>query len=414
MSNVTVVEEPPGGSGEPDIDDEIAEIAGLLNAQHGRLVGLVTRALETDGWQAHGIHSPAQWLAWKAGLSPHRAREIVRCAERRRELPEVNAALDRGELAVDQVVALMRAPAWADAHVADFATSLTVAQLRKTITKQFFDEGPEPASSESAVDSDRLSTGPDGSGRWRISGEGDLARGAIIEAALAEAKDSLFERGQTDATWFDALVEISERSLDAVESSARRDRFRTWIHLDANTTSAATTAGWPIPPSVRDQLLCDGVVQPVWEREGVPFNVGRSQRIVPDRTRRIIERRDQGCRVPGCTNGRYLDIHHIIHWLQGGPTDTWNLLCLCRKHHRLHHQGLLGISGNADEASGVTFTDHLGRPIAACGRPKIPDRAPPKPAGAYEHPSGERMDYGYFQGWVHPEILRARRNRNRQ
>lgn len=403
----------PGVVDGPDFDSELAEIAGVLNAQHSRLVALVGRALETDGWRAADIHSPTQWLAWKAGLSPHRAKEIVRCAERRSEFPRVSAVFDRGELAVDQVVAVMNAPAWADEHLAEFATVTTVSQLRKTMTAQFFDEGPESAPVEPADEEpDRLATSVDESGRWRIGGSGDVARGSIVDAALAEAKDALFGRGNTDATWFDALVEISERSLDGV-TPARRDRYRTWIHLDAETGRAGTTAGRRIPDSVRDHILCDGIVQPVWEHDGVPFNVGRSQRIVPDRTRRIIERRDQGCRVPGCTNRRFVEIHHIIHWINGGTTDTSNLISLCGKHHRSHHRDRLGITGNADDENDITFTDRLGRVIERCGRPKIPDRPPDDPDGTYEHASGERLDYGYFTGWVHPDVSRARRSRHR-
>jgi len=173
------------------------------------------------------------------------------------------------------------------------------------------------------------------------SGSGDVARGSIVDAALTEAKDALFERGDTDATRFDALVQISERSLDGV-TAARSDRYRTWIHLDADSTSAATTAGWPLPRSVRDRILCDGFVQPVWERDGVPFNVGRSQRIVPDRTRRVTERRDQGCRVPGRTSTRFVEIHHIVHWIDGGPTGTGKFGQLVRQAPPITPPGSVG------------------------------------------------------------------------
>lgn len=414
MSEPATTEPPPGGAEQPDIDDELAEIAGVLNAQHGRLVEVVERALQRDEWQQSGVHSPAQWLAWKTGLSPHRANEIVRCAERRSSFPRVNEALARGELAVDQAVVAMKAPSWADASVAEFAMNLTVVQLRKTMTKQFFDEGPQPAATDVRDEPDRLSTSTNVTGEWRISGVGDVDQGAIVDAALAEAKDALFERGETDATWFDALVEISHRSLDSVSSPARRDRFRTWIHLDTGTGGTSTTDGRLLPPSVRDRLLCDGIAQPVWERNGLPFNVGTSQRIVPSRTRRIVELRDGGCRVPGCTSRHAVEIHHIIHWRQGGPTDTWNLLSLCGKHHRQHHRGRLGIAGHADELDGITVTDHLGRVIATSGRPKIPEHAPDPPETGYVHASGERMDFGYFTGWVDPGVLRARRTRHRE
>ena len=129
--------------------------------------------------------------------------------------------------------------------------------------------------------------------------------------------------------------------------------------------------------SVRDHICCDGLVQPVWEREGLPFSVGRTQRIVPERTRRIVERRDRGCRVPGCANDRFLEVHHIIHWLNGGVTDTWNLICLCPHHHRLHHTGVLGISGNADDPDSIVFTDSRGSPLGSCGQTETPGQRSP-------------------------------------
>jgi hypothetical protein len=54
------------------------------------------------------------------------------------------------------------------------------------------------------------------------------------------------------------------------------------------------------------------------------------------RQRRFVEVRDQHCRMPGCRRrpGR-LDIDHAVAHADGGPTDCWNLCCLCRRHHRI-------------------------------------------------------------------------------
>jgi hypothetical protein len=40
--------------------------------------------------------------------------------------------------------------------------------------------------------------------------------------------------------------------------------------------------------------------------------------------------------MPGCRRapGR-CDIDHGIAHADGGPTDCWNLCCLCRRHHRI-------------------------------------------------------------------------------
>jgi hypothetical protein len=59
--------------------------------------------------------------------------------------------------------------------------------------------------------------------------------------------------------------------------------------------------------------------------------------------------------------------------------------------HRAHHKDQLGISGNADDPDGLTFTDTHGNPIDVAARPIKPTGPPPAPAKPYEHPIGERL-----------------------
>jgi hypothetical protein len=127
-------------------------------------------------------------------------------------------------------------------------------------------------------------------------------------------------------------------------------------------------------------------------------SVGRAQRIVPDRTRRLVEHRDGGCRIPGCPNTRGIHVHHITHWEDGGPTDTTNLCCLCRRHHRLLHNSQISITGNADDPNGLIVTDRWNRRLDPTGKPKPPDQPPDQAArtagitpATYQHPSGERF-----------------------
>ncbi|MDP9070239.1 MAG: hypothetical protein M3N68_02930, partial [Actinomycetota bacterium] len=51
------------------LEDEMAQVCGVLNAATGALVALVARVLETGAYQGAGIRSAEQWLAWKCGLS---------------------------------------------------------------------------------------------------------------------------------------------------------------------------------------------------------------------------------------------------------------------------------------------------------------------------------------------------------
>ena len=70
-----------------ELEAEIAQTCGLLNATTGRLVSLLARVLESGCWQVAGIHSPTQWVAWQCGVSPTRAKSLVALARRRAELP---------------------------------------------------------------------------------------------------------------------------------------------------------------------------------------------------------------------------------------------------------------------------------------------------------------------------------------
>ncbi len=92
----------------------------------------------------------------------------------------------------------------------------------------------------------------------------------------------------------------------------------------------------------------------------------------------------------GCGRTKWLQCHHIVHWEDGGPTDTANLVALCSPHHRLHHRGRLGIEGDADDPDGLVFTDHRGRRLTGVGRPAPPGQV--RLAGHWVHPSGERLE----------------------
>ncbi|HSS61195.1 MAG TPA: HNH endonuclease signature motif containing protein, partial [Candidatus Limnocylindrales bacterium] len=43
---------------------------------------------------------------------------------------------------------------------------------------------------------------------------------------------------------------------------------------------------------------------------------------------------------PGCERpASWCDAHHLVHWIDDGLTDLDNLVLLCRRHHRMVHEG---------------------------------------------------------------------------
>lgn len=442
-----------------EIDERLDVVAGHLNAQHALLVEL---AGELDAnrswWTGPGVHTVEQYLCWRAGISPERARQVVAIASRADELPATIEVFRRGELSIDQMATIARrAPWWTDAQLAGLAPRLTVTQLRRTLAAYAFPDIPRPSNDDAEVaeqhgddesnadpaeaneqhsdehpntDADAAAHGsePNGAasseagrpaaephasdeptapgdttprdrgwygvgddGRFRLWFETDAGTGQIIATALAEARDELFRGGQQRVEGVDALREMAERSLDGVGGTARRDRYRIHVHLRTDG-QAVDHLGVALPDEIRRHITCDGLISTVLTENGIPVSVGRTQRIVPERTRRLVILRDQGCRVPGCHAAHFLEVHHIVHWDDDGETETWNLVAVCPHHHRMHHRGELGISGNADEPDGVTFTNRHGRPIAPSGaRPRPPGAPPPDPDGTYRHPLGERL-----------------------
>jgi hypothetical protein len=89
---------------------------------------------------------------------------------------------------------------------------------------------------------------------------------------------------------------------------------------------------------------------------------------------------------------RYLlcDCDIEVVWTDDG-TVTGNLCCLGGHHHRLHHQGLLGIIGNADQVDGLVFTNKHGLVLDQAGRPRAPVPGEMPDVPAYQCPTGERL-----------------------
>jgi hypothetical protein len=207
-----------------------------------QLVEVVAAAIDAGVTDEAGMKTPAAWLAWRSGLSPERAGQIVKLVKVRSRYPLLFAAFERGEVSADQMTELVKAPEWAEQQMLAFAEIGTVQRLRRAIRDDAFEGAPVDTVVTPKEPEHRLSFGVR-RGRWWINGKCDLLTGRQFEAALTESQDRLHDNGDTDATWADALADVATRSLAMVESPERRDRYRTWIHLDTTGRAATTTDG---------------------------------------------------------------------------------------------------------------------------------------------------------------------------
>ncbi len=99
--------------------------------------------------------------------------------------------------------------------------------------------------------------------------------------------------------------------------------------------------GAPISATDVRRIGCDTTLLPVLlGSDGVPLDVGRAMRVFTKELRRAVEIRDIGCAFPGCARGAaWCQVHHILHWVNGGPTSLDNAVLVCGYHHRLVHRG---------------------------------------------------------------------------
>jgi hypothetical protein len=143
----------------------------------------------------------------------------------------------------------------------------------------------------------------------------------------------------------DALALMVETMLGADHHTdiSRHERTLVVVHLDDD--KAHLHEGPNISAETARRMSCDACVCGVLLRENLEvLDLGRTQRLPNRAQRRALMVRDGGCRFPGCTERRYVEAHHVAHWIDGGRTDLVNLLLLCWRHHHAVHEGGFRIS----------------------------------------------------------------------
>jgi Domain of unknown function (DUF222)/HNH endonuclease len=354
-----------------------------ISAHQSQLLAAVAELDKRRAWRVDGATSMVAWLVQRCGVSAATAREWVTAAAKLPSLPKIADALSQGKLSFDQVKPLVEvAKPDTDERLAEEATHWSAKQVREL--------------AQAARDqSDQRATGFYARRFLRFDDRRRTLTGMLPEDQYVVVKSSLIARAsRQDRTrkpfeqrMADALVTVCQsdavgnpgppgnESGTSQAGGARRNRPTVVVHADLTFLAGAEGGAeldvmGPVSRGVARRLACDAkVLVSADGADGRSLNLGRTRRDPSDAQRVEIRRRDKECRFPGCSHTEFTDVHHVRHWVDGGPTDIENLVELCDQHHRCVHEMGWKISGNANGE--LAFQSPTGRRSASSPSPAL-------------------------------------------
>jgi len=398
-------------------DQELVNAVAAVVQAEGALAGVRTRLLaEMDARelaQVLGTASTAAWLTSSGRVGPGVARRMVATAQALAELPRTARELSVGEISEAHAAAVVAAvsaiaeacPVSAELRSAcerqlvDTALSGTPAAVGRRGQELLLQLSPPEMDASAAEDAtrNRLDLGRSRSGRTLLRGDFDVETAEKLHAALSPlsgpgpAEDGTQDVRPAAQRRADGFTDILDAYLGC-GASPSEGGVKPHVTLTASARDLAASdavdlddvnldAPWPfqlawmgpISGEAARMLACDcDLTRVVLNADGVPLNLGRTERLVTSALRKALVIRDQGCAFTGCGRpAAWCQAHHVIFWSDGGATDLPNLLLLCRFHHRHIHKGqweaYIGDDGHPWFVPPASIDPHR-RPLPAWGR----------------------------------------------
>jgi len=344
-----------------------AFLVAARNRLDAELTRTVRRADVVQAAEHDGLTSMRSWLRGHVRLSAGEVRRLVRNGRALEHLPALAARFADGVVTAEQVTVVapmiaLEAQAEAvgqgvdlmavDVALAEVAATRPFAQLPRVVAHylaRLDPDGPEPDPTEGR--SLTLARLLDGS--LSIRGELDAVGGEKLQAALESIVQSDRPQGdlRTRAQQLgDALVQLADNALSSGQLPVLRTvKPHVVVTVDVHDLvdpatgpdAASTGFGATISAARARWLACDGnVSRVVMGPDGQPLDHGRTKRVVPPHLRRAVELRDRSCVFAGCgAPTHWCDVHHLLHWIDGGETSLENSALLCERPHAKFHHG---------------------------------------------------------------------------
>ena len=334
---------------QPELDEYGFILQGLrhtidkLELDFARYAALFAQTAE---WQDAGFNTAGDWIRIHCHMNSNAVWNALTVGEHEDRLPLSVDAMKASDIGFAHLATLANT---AD-KVKGFEESALLAVAKEHSPGKFFhkvrhyrhalDANGYNREQEEIAEARYLNVSTAQDGCLLIDGVLDPLRGAEVRAALEPLAQPSGEhddrtRGQRLADALHERVTIGQRATLQVTATVET--------LKAMAGSAAGEMEFSVPLSKDSvqRVACDcSVTRVLIGQESLVIDVGRSKRLVDGALRKALAVRDKHCRWPRCERpASWCDSHHLVHWVDGGNTDLDNCVLLCKRHHRMVHEG---------------------------------------------------------------------------
>ncbi|WP_115684626.1 HNH endonuclease signature motif containing protein [Corynebacterium senegalense] len=321
----------------------------------------------------HGASSTAMWMVTTFALPNSTAHEYVKVARTMKQFELLAGAFLEGRTSYSRVrLILPLLERGNEAELVELACTLAYHELELALLR--FRERQAAPRRESYV---RLKVREDG--RVGLWADFNAAEGARVMAAMkvgelawhaSDLQDLVGADGTIDDSLLDAEMDRQESRAAGCSgfglplNAALVSSFMGLVNIalsgpknplrapGAHVNVVMTTDGRAYLPNnpgagseaVKNFLSNANYRVNTVDETGLVLNTGRAVRLATDAQVNALMLMWRGrCAMPGCSHERFIEIHHIREWADGGLTDLDNLLPLCSACHALVSDGWVSI-----------------------------------------------------------------------
>jgi 5-methylcytosine-specific restriction protein A len=313
----------------PDqLEQQLLADEAIIAAARARQMATLALADRMQLPLADGCRTLKEWAAGRLDISSDTAYVLTATARRLSNAPDIAEPLARGEISFDRAEAMSRIPA---EHRDDWLLGVDIQGLRRIAARHRRLSRSDDHDSHAAMD---LNLQPNlDESRWSVWGELDGYSGPVVNKVLTEKADTIgpLPDGMRPGLGYRRAAALTALCEETSSSSISTPLITVFV----DDKGMEVSPGTPVGPEVLDKVACAGSLEVIKTGDGRPLAVGRRSRVIPNRLRRFVLHRDGGCSADNCTSLYRLEVHHVIPWSEGGPTDPENLATLCWFHHHV-------------------------------------------------------------------------------